>query len=53
MAVSIRETGAREIAFVPALPGSEKVEPGIGYLQPGGLVAASTRSPVTGVKPTS
>jgi hypothetical protein len=30
--------GAREIAFAPALPDDMKVEPGIGYLTPGGLV---------------
>ncbi|MFI6658142.1 hypothetical protein ACIBL8_21765 [Streptomyces sp. NPDC050523] len=30
--------GAREIAFAPARPDDMKVEPGIGYLTPGGLV---------------
>lgn len=30
--------GATEIAFAPALPEDEKIEPGIGYLQPTGLV---------------
>jgi len=32
------ETGATEIEFAPALPGDVKIEPGVGYLQPGGLV---------------
>ncbi|MFE2693679.1 hypothetical protein [Streptomyces mirabilis] len=30
--------GASEIEFAPALPGDAKIEPGIGYLQPGGLI---------------
>ena len=37
-AEAIRATGTREIAFTPALTTDQKIEPGIGYLTPGGLV---------------
>ncbi|MFI5687667.1 hypothetical protein [Streptomyces sp. NPDC051636] len=33
-----RTASALKIEFTPALSGDAEVEPGIGYLQPGGLV---------------